>query len=200
MHKAGVIAQVGRCLRLTGTREIIGRGADQPIERRDLLLRERGSAAHHREAQHQIKTALGEIICPAIRRILQEKRHAQARLRLGEGDHGVRQMRGAEGLWRQHLQRPNRLEPCVHHGPFAVLDIAEHALAEFEISGALIGETERTRGAIQKPHAETSFQLAHMARYQRARQAELAGGDRKRAGAHDTHEALHGAETIHASP
>src|SRR6185312_2251485 len=37
-----------------------------------------------------------------------------------------------------------------------------------------------------------------MARHQRTRQAELARGDGEGPGARDAHEALHGAETVHA--
>ena len=50
---------------------------------------------------------------------------------------------------------------------------------------------------VEEPHAQPCFEIADVARNQRARQAELIGREREAAGAHDPDETLHGPEAVH---
>ena len=161
-----------------------------------MLLDQRG-VAQRRDAQHQIEAALDEVVGPAERDVLQDQRHAQSRLQLGEGDGGVGDMRGAERFRRRHLERADRLGAGAADGAFAALDLAQDPLAEFEIGAALVGQIERAGRAVEEPHAEPRLQVADVARHQRAREAELVGGDGEAARAHHPDEALHRAEAVH---
>src|SRR3569833_1549255 len=107
-------------------------------------------------------------------------------------------MNGAERLRRQDLQRAGRLGARAQHRLLARLDVTEDALAEAQVGLALVGQGERAGRAVDQAHAEPRLEIADMARHQRARQAELARGDGERTRARDAHEALHGAETVHA--
>ena len=188
-------AERGRLARFAGAREIIRRRAQDPIERHDFFLSHRRTA-HGRKAQDDIEIAFGEIIRTAIRRILQHQRDAQARLRLGKTDNGVRQMHGAERFRRQNFQRTGRLRMRAQNGALVGLDLAKHPLAEFEIGGAFFGQRQRSSRAVQQAHAKMRLQVADVPRHQSARQAELAGANGEAAGPHHPHETFHGPEAV----
>ncbi len=113
------------------------------------------------------------------------------------GEQG-RDMETAENQRGRDRKLPRGFCPVTLRRPLRFLQIREDASGPLEIARPGIGQPDPAGGAMEKPHAQAAFEGRDLARHDRRRQAEPAGGGREALSLARGKEGRHGIKAVHS--
>ena len=173
-------------------RQIAGRGAQHDARARELPA-DQGGVWQRGDPDRHIEAFLDEVDGAVGQRHLE----LHLRVQVAERAPEWRQMANAEGDRGVDAQQPACRTAARMQLGFGFLEPGEQLPAAGVEALAILGQRQASGRAVQQAHAESRFQLAHIARGGRLGQPERLGRAHEAAGIHHCAEGLHFDKAVH---
>src|SRR4029077_16543474 len=145
-----------------------------------------------------IKSAFDKIIAPK-RKVIEHETDMKMRIGRRETRDRITKRQRGKRFGGKNFYRAGGLLLQFFKGPFLRFYLLDNPLAKIEMLRPGLCQRYAACGPREQPNAKVFFQVRHMPRNQRARQAENLGGLGEAAKFNDFDKAMHGSKTVHGA-